>query len=172
VDDAILPLADILNRTGLPYALIGGHAVNAWLAPRFTADVDVTIQASATDLAHLEAALAAEGYTLESRHGTDLPSGPDFLRFVHPGGPVALEVQTAKTDFQREVVRRAAAPGGAVCVATPEDLIVMKLIADRPKDRTDLAGLVQLPALDWDYVERWAAAWGVLEALGRVRGER
>jgi hypothetical protein len=37
---------------------------------------------------------------------------------------------------------------------TPEDLIVMKLIAHRPKDRIDLLGLVALPGLDWSYVER------------------
>jgi hypothetical protein len=28
---------------------------------------------------------------------------------------------------------------------------------------------VRLPALDWDYVERWAGEWGVLEELKRLR---
>ena len=51
--------------------------------------------------------------------------------------------------------------------------IVVKLIADRPKDRIDLQGLVELPGLDWSYVEGWVDAWEVrdrLEALRRSRG--
>ena len=76
-------------------------------------------------------------------------------------------MQVAKTQFQREVIQRASS--GPVRVASPEDLIVMKLIANRPKDRVDLEGLIRLPALDWDHVERWAAEWGVLEELKRLR---
>jgi hypothetical protein len=57
-------------------------------------------------------------------------------------------------------------------VATPEDLIVLKLIADRPKDRQDLLGLVALPDLDWAYVARWAAEWDVAERLAALRRDR
>jgi hypothetical protein len=172
VNDAIASLASLLTRAGVPYALIGGHAVNVWLEPRFTADVDVTVQANAADLTRLRAVLGAAGYTIAREHGGDLPSGPDFVRFVSSASSVTLEVQAAKTEFQREVIRRATSVGGTVRVATPEDLIVMKLIANRAKDRADLEGLVRLPAVDWDYVERWAGEWGVLEQLGRLRAPR
>ena len=64
MDDVLASLGNLLTRTGLPYALIGGHAVNVWIEPRFTADVDVTVQATAADLARLEASLAAEGYAV------------------------------------------------------------------------------------------------------------
>ena len=54
-------------------------------------------------------------------------------------------------------------------VATKEDLIVLKLIADRPKDRIDLEGLCALDGNDWSYVERWAREWDVLGRLERFR---
>ena len=54
-------------------------------------------------------------------------------------------------------------------VATVEDLIVLKLIADRTKDQADLEGLLALGALDWAYVERWATTWGVLDRLRSKR---
>jgi hypothetical protein len=82
-----------------------------------------------------------------------------------------LKVQTAKTEFQREVLRRAAVRHDGSHVATPEDLIVMKLIAHRPKDRIDLLGLVALPGLDWSYVERWADEWQVRDRLDTLRIE-
>jgi hypothetical protein len=172
MDDAIARLAELLAGASIDYALIGGHAVNVWLEPRFTADVDVTVAAAPVDVERLKAALVAEGYALAREHGADLPSGPDFIRFVSSDGTIALEIQTAKTDFQRDVVRRACTTEGPIRVATPEDLIVMKLIANRAKDRIDLEGLVRLAALDWDYVERRALEWGVGEALNRVRQRR
>ncbi|HJW70905.1 MAG TPA: hypothetical protein VJ829_16250 [Candidatus Binatia bacterium] len=61
-------------------------------------------------------------------------------------------------------------------MSTPEeielsDLIVLKLIANRPKDHVDLLGLVQLDALDWAYVEHWAAEWCVADRLRVLRAD-
>lgn len=73
-----------------------------------------------------------------------------------------MEIQAAKTALQREVIRRAVVSEEGMRVATAEDLVILKLIADRPKDQADLAGLVRLPGLDWAHVERWAEQWGLL----------
>jgi hypothetical protein len=48
---------------------------------------------------------------------------------------------------------------------------VLKLIADRPKDRQDLLGLVALPDLDWAHIERWSAEWGLSDRLASLRRE-
>jgi len=162
-------VARVIEEAGLPYAIIGGHAVNAWLEPRFTADVDITVVADGLGLAALDAAFREAGYSLTREYGAELPSGPDFVRWVSVEGDVA-EVQLAKTDFQREVVRRAVQNESGARVASPEDLIVLKLIADRAKDRIDLQGLAALPDIDWAYVEGWAREWDVLDRLDRLRG--
>lgn len=168
--DALAGLAALLERSGLAYALIGAHAVNAWLEPRFTADIDLTVQADRDGLVRLGEMLAAAGFSITREHGAELPSGPDFVRFSCSDPFVVVELQVAKTDFQREVIRRAVRDGD-VRVATPEDLVVMKLIADRPKDQVDLLGLIALGGLDWDYIERWAAEWGVRDRLDTVRAQ-
>ncbi len=167
--EALDALAGLLARARVEYAVIGAHAVNAWLEPRLTADVDVTVAAGTDAMVRLKRVLGDEGYLAAREHGADLPSGPDFVRFTSADGALVLELQTAKTEFQREVIRRAT--GGGLRVATPEDLIVMKLIANRPKDRADLDGLVRLDGLDWPYVERWAAEWEVLALLRTVQAE-
>lgn len=167
--DALREVGRLLEAARLRYVVIGAHAVNVWLEPRFTADVDVTIQADAGEFERLRRGFAAAGFTVAREHGTDLPSGPDFVRFVSADGVVIVEVQAAKTDFQREIVRRGTLTEQGVRVATVEDLIVLKLIASRAKDRIDLEGLVRLPAVDWGYVERWALEWNVLDELHRLR---
>lgn len=166
---ALGALAEQVEDAGVPYVLIGGHAVNAWLEPRFTADVDLTVQAGAAELARLGAVLQAAGYRREARHGAEQASGPDFERYASADRLVVIEIQAAKTALQREVIRRGVVGTEGLRVATPEDLIVLKLIADRPKDQGDLAGLVRLPGLDWAYVEGWAEQWGVLDRLRALR---
>lgn len=163
VDD----VARILSGAGAPYALIGGHAVNVLLEPRFTADIDITIDADPAGLQRVQVALLAVGFRLARAHGGAAPSGPDFIQYVDDEGTI-LELQTAKTALQRSAIARANTHAG-VPVATPEDLIVFKAVANRPKDQIDLLGLVRLPDLDWAYVDAQAHAWGVTSVIARVR---
>lgn len=163
-------LGSILTRAQIAHALIGGHAVNAWIEPRYTADIDITIQADPAASARLESALTEGGYVRTLAHGSELPSGPDFVQYRAQGGRVVLELQAAKTAFQLELIQRARSiRPGSLRVATPEDLIILKLIADRPKDQVDLLGLVALPDLEWAYIERWANVWGLDASLAKLR---
>jgi hypothetical protein len=50
----------------------------------------------------LKNVLQAHGYRGTREYDAGLPSGPDFLRFVCDAAGVTLEVQIAKTAFQRE----------------------------------------------------------------------
>ncbi len=158
-----------MEGQSIDYALIGGHAVNAWLEPRFTADVDIVVATGPDDFERLKQVLADEGFAVTREHGAGQPSGPDFVRFESDSSALILEVQAAKTAFQQEVVRRAGVGAAGPRVATVEDLIVMKLIADRAKDQVDLIGLVDLPDVDWAYIEGWAQEWQILDRLQRIR---
>lgn len=162
-------LARVLDELGTPYAVIGAHAVNAWVEPRFTADIDVTIQLTAHSADALARRLEQAGFARSRVHGIGAPSGPDFVRFVSKAQSLSVEFQSAKTPFQQEVIHRARAAEDGARVATPEDLIVLKLIADRPKDQVDLLGLAALPGLDWPHVERWSREWEVEDRLRAVR---
>lgn len=169
MDDPLGVLAEVLAEVRIEYAVIGGHAVNAWVEPRFTADIDVTISAGPAQLDRLTAALERRGFRISAQYGEEQPSGPDFVRFVSEDSRVVLEFQSAKTRLQEDVIRRAHQDARGLRVATAEDLIVLKLIAHRPKDRIDLIGLCALPDLDWAYIERCAAEWDVGERLEHLR---
>jgi hypothetical protein len=171
IDTLLRDLADAFRESGLRHVLIGGHAVNVWAEPRFTADIAFTVVAEAESLARFEAALAGRGWTRERVHGAALPSGPDFLRLTHETYPLPVELQAAKTAYQLELIARALPHEtyAGIHVATAEDLLVLKLIAFRAKDQIDLVALAGRPGIDWAYVERWAKVWAVEERLERVR---
>jgi hypothetical protein len=154
---------------GIPHALIGGQAQNAWVTPRLTTDFDLTVAANRPSLARVEAQLIAQGLTKVTEHGAHAASGPDFQRFRTRDNSIILEFQTAKTPFQHEMIGRARRTPSGLRVATPDDLIILKLIAERDKDAKDLVLLCALPNLDWAYIERWAVVFAIQERIARYR---
>ncbi len=168
-DDPLAFVARVVEHAGLRACLIGGHAVNAWVEPRFTADIDLTVLADRAGIERVQADLGACGYRVVRAVGADLPSGPDFVRLAGGVDDPPIDLQAAKTAFQVQVVERALEHHAGLPVATPEDLVVLKLIAHRAKDLIDLRNLLALPALDWSHIERWARAWQVEDRLVALR---
>ena len=162
-------LGRTLSKLEVAHALLGGHAVNCWVAPRYADTVEFTVGLNAESAGALARELERAGFSRARSHGDAAPSGPDFVRYVSTSASLTIEFQSAKTPFQREVVRRARTAADGARIGTPEDLIVLKLIADRPKDQVDLLGLAALPRLDWSYVERWAREWEVEDRLRALR---
>jgi hypothetical protein len=176
-DSAANLLAEVgaaADEAGLATALIGGAAVNAFEDPRFTKDLDLTVQADARAVSRFVASLERNGFEVLRRQDEGSSSGPDFVQLIRPGTPDMIDIITAKTEYQQLVIERAIrAPGQSLPIATPEDLIVLKLIANRPIDHTDTFLLARDNPIDWSYVEQWAKTWDVvphLEALQAALG--
>ena len=163
-------LGRYLAEADLGYALIGGQAVNCWTIPRVTVDYDFVVFADRSAIESVESLLTRLGFQYLRRQDVDEPSGPDFVRMELPGRSLIVDLQTAKTEFQEAIVTRAAiAPGLGTKIATPEDLLVLKLIAARSKDNDDAIRLGKIPDLDWDYVALRADEWQVRERLNSLR---
>lgn len=82
---------------------------------------------------------------------------------------VDADVFLAETEFQRQVLRRRqrhGAEGWDAWFVTPEDLILLKLIANRAKDQIDIADILFIQGcLDEQYLKAWAQELGVTERL-------
>jgi len=140
--------------------LIGGQAVLLHGRPRLTDDVDATLGVGPDRLAVVLEACAAIGLA-------PLPDDvPAFVAetFVLPTrhDPSAMRVDLifSTLPYEAEAIRRAIRVpiGGAdVPFATPEDLLVHKVFAGRPRDLEDVVGVIrrQGDAIDWKYVTRW-----------------
>jgi hypothetical protein len=164
-------LGAIFDRAGLRVALIGGHAVNFWQRPRYTDDFDFTVAANAEAVEAAVSRLMADGFEITRDQAPDAASGPDFVQLKNPITGDIVELQTAKTPYQELVIERAVKrePTQPLAVATPEDLIVLKLIAHRSVDQRDVIRLGSLPSLDWGYIAYWAEVWGVADRCEELR---
>lgn len=167
--DALLErVALALAAREIPYMVIGGQAVLIYGAPRVTLDVDITV---GVDTDRLEDLLAVA----REAHLRPLVEGPDFTRrtMVLPCSDEASGLRVdfifSFTPYETEAIRRGRdlrVGTARVRFAGPEDLIVHKLLAGRPRDLEDVRTiLVKNPGLDLGFVG------GVLREFEQATGE-
>jgi hypothetical protein len=144
LERAVLDIATTLESFRLEYAIVGGIANAIWGEPRATIDVDVTVSINEEDLPTIVPDLA----------GRFRPAVADPVAFVQQtrvlpldtSDGVRIDVIFALLPFELDAIHRAqdlAIAGRKVRVVTPEDLIVMKIISDRPKDVDDAEAIVR-----------------------------
>jgi hypothetical protein len=114
------------------------------------------------------------GYSIPeaySRGCVDQVAGMPLVKFKTycDSGAVDVDVFIAENDFQTSLLARGETMPtevGPVSIVTPEDLILLKLIANRPRDLIDAADLLFIQGdLDEEYLKQWAKRLGVLESL-------
>ncbi|MEW6546553.1 MAG: nucleotidyltransferase [Bacillota bacterium] len=156
LEEALVGVVSFLEEHGIPYMVIGGFANLFWGRSRVTRDVDLTISCP---MQRLGAVLTELG-----RRFRLLPADPlGFARRnrVVPllvGEVVRVDLVLAGLPYEEEAIRRARVVevrGRAVRVCSPEDLIIHKIISDRPQDRDDVREIVrrQGNALDRGYMD-------------------
>ncbi|MFN8618039.1 MAG: nucleotidyl transferase AbiEii/AbiGii toxin family protein [Dehalococcoidia bacterium] len=163
-------LSAMVASAGIRVVLIGGAAVNTYVEPRYTKDIDLTVAADPAGLEALTGFLHDAGFVTLRHQPGEASSGPDFVQLKREATQDMVDLIAAKTPFQRLLMERAERSDGQwLPVATPEDLIVLKLIANRSRDRLDVEQLVAHCPIDWPYVTEWAATWGVADRLQALR---
>jgi predicted nucleotidyltransferase len=158
-----------LTAQGIPYAIIGGIAVQVWGEPRATRDVDLTI---AVPPERADAAID----TLLGRFAPRIPDALVFARknrvlLVAASNGVPVDVSLGLPGYEEDVIARSVlveiAPGQAVRVCSPEDLVIHKAVAGRMQDRLDLEMLLlrRKGRLDLGYIRRWLTWFGDVLAM-------
>jgi hypothetical protein len=163
VRQRLLRAAEALDERGVPYAVIGGNAVAAWVskveeaAVRTTRDVDLLLRRE--DLPAATAALEAAGF--QHRHASSLGHAGGMEIFLDPeSGKVrdAIHIVFAGEKAGPD----SPAPNADVDESTDEGdfrlisleaLVRMKLSAFRDKDRVHLRDLIDVGLVD----ETWLA---------------
>jgi hypothetical protein len=154
----LLRAAKALEAAGIPYAVVGGNAVAAWVsrvdegAVRNTRDVDILVRRD--DLEAVKAAMAAAGFVYQQVYGVDLfLDGPDGL----PSHAVHLVFANEKVRSDHAVGAPDVAesePADEFQLLSLESLVRMKLTSYRDKDRTHLRDLLEVGMIDPSWCDR------------------
>lgn len=175
-----LALIDVLDRSGIPFAFGGAIALNYHREPRSTLDIDVNVFVPPGRRAEVLGPLAAR-----------LTLGPDELERVSRDverdgqaraawGTTDVDLFFADTAFHDAMaarVRRVPFADGEAPVLSIEDLLVCKVLFDRPKDWLDVAAVAEHEGegLDVGHIVLWLRTFlpdddPRFERLGRVLG--
>ncbi len=168
--DLLIDLADGLAELQVPWYVFGAQAALIWGRPRLTTDVDVTVGAVPGGMPALLATLEPRGFTMRIDATPDFVLQTRVLPLVHGPSSLAADIVLAGPGLEEEFLARAVkidVGGVTVPVLSPEDLIVTKVLAGRPKDIEDIRGILAERGAQLD-MGRVRTVLGMLEqALGQ-----
>ena len=166
--DILTALVGVLPRWG-PWYLFGAQAVVAYGVPRLSADVDVTLRLTPDSPERFVDDMRVAGFELRV-------DDPEFVRrtrvlpFVHVASGMPLDVVLAGSGLEDEFLTRARLldiGGLRVPTLDPEDLIIAKVLAGRPKDLGDARGLWRARGQEMDAARIVSVLRLLEEALGQ-----
>jgi hypothetical protein len=157
--EALAALASALAEPDGPAMVIGGVAVIAQGVPRLTADVDATIIGASTPPSEAAVVLARHGIVTRIQDAVPFAEAHHVLLGVHEPSGIDIDLSFAWLPFEIDALDRREArdfAGVPIEVAHPEDLVIYKVIAARPKDVEDAEALMTIHAgrIDLNRVRR------------------
>ncbi len=166
--DALDALQRLLSRFGNRGVIIGGAAVGILGRARYTEDVDAMFLLSSEDLPRLLEMAKEEGIEPRIENAVDFARKSRVLLLRHTLTDTGIDISLGALPFEEEMVERSVLHEVdetlQLRLPTPEDLIIMKAIAHRPKDLEDIRTIAEkYPNLDVRRIKKWVKAFG--EAL-------
>jgi hypothetical protein len=158
VRNRLLRAAKALEAAAIPYAVVGGNAVAAWVsrvdegAARNTQDVDILLRRD--DLEAAKAAMAEEGFVYQHVFGVNVfLDGPDgrpsqAVHLILANEKVRSEYAAPAPDVDESE------PTGEFQLIALESLVRMKLTSFRDKDRTHVRDMLGVGLIDESWCQR------------------
>ena len=160
-EEILTKLARALDENSISYMIIGGQAVLLYGEPRLTRDIDVTLGVGVDSLGKLIE-------ISKKLNLTPLPS--DIAKFVEQtmvfpakddSTGIRIDFIFSFTPYEEQAIKRARKvpiKKTTVKFASPEDVIIHKIFAGRPRDLDDVRPiLLKNPSIDLSYIEKWLA---------------
>ncbi len=167
--DVLSALSGAFGKARVRWYLFGAQAAILYGAARLTADVDVTVALGVTSPQRLVRGLVDAGFT-ERVPDEEFVARTRVLPVVHGASGIPVDIVLAGPGLEELFLDRARpidVDGVSIPVARAEDIVVMKLIAGRPKDLDDIAAVLAAHPRDLDLTLVKDTVRMVEEALGQ-----
>ncbi len=157
LQQTLTDLVQWLREEGIPFAVIGGIAATFRGDARFTADIDVVIGVDLDEALQLIQRLPQSVFQPLFPGVDEVLRASYLLPLRHSVTKVSVDIAVGMSGFERQAISRATEveiSGCQIPIVTAEDLILMKLLAGRPRDIDDVRNILlrQGAALDWNYL--------------------
>ena len=144
LERAVGSLARFLEERRVPYMVIGGIANLVWGEPRATLDVDASVLVEEPAWPKLIEELR-KIFRIIPKHPLAFLQDTHVLPIETAEG-IRIDLLWARLPYEHKAIARATMEDVAnqrVRICRPEDLIIHKIISERPKDREDVRAIVR-----------------------------
>ncbi|MGE0105147.1 MAG: nucleotidyl transferase AbiEii/AbiGii toxin family protein [Blastocatellales bacterium] len=174
-------LVALFDDLSIRYTTIGGIAIAMVSEPRFTRDIDTVILIEREDWESFIQEAVNHGFEPRNKDPLDFAQLHRIFLLTHRKTGITVDISLGALPFEEEMINRSViAEKGELRlkVPTPEDLIIMKIIAGRPKDLMDIDSIMKIHKnLDIKRVRFWAGQFAevlempeILENLEKLIG--
>ena len=153
--EAAHEVCNFMTGRNWDYCVIGGLAVQQWGEPRTTLDADFTLLTGwGKEEPYVQELL--DSFQARISDALDFALSRRILLMKASNG-IEIDIALGALPFEEAMVERARpiefAPGITLPCCTPEDLLIMKAFAGRPRDWQDARSIaLRREALDADYI--------------------
>ena len=165
-EEALVPLLAALRDfvawlqdMHVPGAVIGGVAASLLGRPRFTRDIDALVLLDERDWSTFLARGGEFGFAVRFSDALTFAHQARVLLVRHESSGIDIDIAFGALPFEEETIARTVwlDIGGVILpLPVPEDLIIMKAVAHRPRDMADIESILDAhPKLDLRRVRRW-----------------
>jgi len=168
-------LQHLLDRFGSRGVIIGGVASGLLGKPRFTVDLDAMLLASTQDIPRILELAKAEGIESRMDEIEEFAKKNRVLLMRHLLSGANIDISLGVLPFEEDVIERSIVRQAGTLslrLPTPEDLIILKAVAHRPKDLEDIRTIAESnPTLDLKRIKFWVKSFGDLLELPDLWGQ-
>lgn len=143
--ELLASLAKVLRAQEVPWYVFGAQAAVVYGSPRLTMDVDVTVAVSPERVRPLVEALLAAGFESRVEDLEAFFARSRVVPLVHRRTKMPLDLVVARDSLETVFLNRARMVDVGrlkVPMISPEDLVVAKLFAGRPRDLEDVRAVL------------------------------
>ena len=148
-----------LTKHNLSYMIIDGQAVLLYGEPRLTRDIDITLGVNADHLNDLLAVVQELSLKPLPENVESFVRQTMVLPALDETTGIRVDFIFSFTSYESEALKRTKKVKileQEVCFASPEDVIIHKVFAGRPRDIEDAKTIVlKNPGIDVQYIKDW-----------------
>jgi len=142
-----------------PGTVIGGVAASLLGRPRVTRDIDALVLLDESEWSTFLAKGAGFGFVPRLSNALTFARQARVLLVRHEASGIDIDIAFGALPFEEKAVARAVwhdVGGIRIPLPLPEDLLIMKAVAHRPRDMADIESILDAqPKLDLPRVRRW-----------------
>jgi predicted nucleotidyltransferase len=153
-------IAKAFDHHRIPYMVIGGQAVIRYGRPRLTDDIDITLGVDVTSLPTVQQAASEIPLHARVNDVEGMVKQTNVLPLIERSTGIKVDCIFSFTPYERQAIERGeevAVGGTRVRYAALEDVIIHKLVANRPVDVEDVVAIIVRSGdrIDRAYLQSW-----------------